>query len=119
MDYKKTCSEIFKIDPKIRFVAIFNNSAELIAGGMRPGMKSYLPESLTKVSVDQSILRWKTRLELKDWIGSPKYAYAEYEKIKRYTIYLDTGDLLTISTEVGLDAQITMNRVFKILGKKG
>jgi hypothetical protein len=118
MDYQKICSEIFKINPKVRFVAVFNKSAKVIAGGMREGVKSYLPESIIKLSADQAIIRWQTRLKLKDWIGLPKYAYAEYEKIRRYTIYLDTDVLLAISTEVELDTTMMMNRVFEILGTK-
>jgi hypothetical protein len=118
LDFTKVCSEIFKIDPKVRYVAVFNDSAKQIAGGMREGEQPYLPQSLTKMSIDQSIIRWKSRLELKDWIGLPKYAFTEYEKIKRYTIYLDTGNLLAISTEIDLDTMILINKVYKILGMK-
>ena len=78
-------------------------------------MKSYLHESLTKLSVDQAIIRWKSRLALKDWIGSPKYAFAEYEKIKRYTIYLDADNFLVISTEIELDTTTLITKVYQIL----
>ena len=118
MNFGEICSAIFKIDPKVRYVAVFNNSANVIAGGMREGMESYLPESVTKLSTDQAIIRWRSRLALKDWIGLPKYAYAEYEKIRRYTIYLDTDNLLAISTEIDLDTTVLINKVFHILELK-
>ena len=111
--FEKYVLDIFKIDPKIRYVAVFDNSAKVIAGGMREGIKSLMPESITKLSADEAIIRWKSRLALKDWIGLPKYAFAEYEKIKRYTIYLDSH-LILISTELDLDSTTLINKVYEI-----
>ncbi len=117
MDHEELCSKIFKIDPRVRFVAVFDNSAKRLAGGMREGVKSYLPDSLTKLSVDQSIIRWHTRLKLADWIGSPKYGFGEYEKIRRYTFYLESERILAISTEKDLGIDTIVSKVMKLLGK--
>ena len=115
MDFEKVCDEIFKIDPKVRYAAVFDYFATKVAGGMRKGVKSILPESLTKLSVDQAIIRWRSRLALEDWIGLPKYAIAEYDKIKRCIIYLNSEHLLLISTEVEMDGAKLINNVNKIL----
>ena len=39
MNYEELVSKIFKIDPKVRFAAVFDNSAKHLAGGMREGLK--------------------------------------------------------------------------------
>ncbi len=35
MDYEKLCSQIFEVDSKIRFAAVYNFWAECLAGGMK------------------------------------------------------------------------------------
>ncbi len=56
MDYEKLCSHIFKIDPKIRFTAVYNFWAERIAGGMKEGLDSHLAEKITINSINQALL---------------------------------------------------------------
>ena len=61
MDYEKLCSQILKTDPKIRFAAVYDFWAERIAGGMKEGLDSHLAEKITMNSVNQALLRWKSR----------------------------------------------------------
>ena len=117
MNYEELCSKIFKIDPKVRFVAVFDNSVKQLAGGMSGGVKSHLPDSLTKLSIEQAFVRWDTRLKLVDWLGSPRYAFGEYEKIRRYTFYLGRGTILAISTEKDLSIDVLVNKVLELLDK--
>jgi hypothetical protein len=44
-------------------------------------------------------------------IGKGKYAMAEYEKVRRFTIPVDTEHLLLVSTEVNAD----LNMIYDIL----
>jgi len=99
MDYKKLCSDIFKIDSKIRFAAVFDYWAECIAGGMREGLTNLLPDRVTKNSVNQALLRWKSRKTTEEWIGKTIYAMAEYEKVKRLTFYFNENELLLLTLE--------------------
>ena len=49
MDYNKLCSLVLGLEPQIRGVFIFHHNGELLAGGMRDGVQSYLPlEEMTK-----------------------------------------------------------------------
>lgn len=89
MGYEQLCAQIFDIDKQIRYVGVFSKSAESLAGGMRQGVEPLTPEPITQVSIQQSLLRWQTRTQMEEWIGGPKYAMAEYEKIKRFTFYLE------------------------------
>jgi len=115
MDYEKLCSQIFMIDPKIRFAAVYDFWAERIAGGMKEGLDSHLAEKITINSVNQALLRWKSRKTMEEWIGKAKYAMAEYEKVKRLTFYFNENELLLVSTEPDADHENIIKNIKKLL----
>ncbi len=115
MDYEKLCSQIFMIDPKIRFVAVYDFWAERIAGGMKEGLDSHLAEKITINSVNQALLRWKSRKTMEEWIGKAKYAMAEYEQVKRLTFYCNENELLLVSTEPDADHESIIKNIKKLL----
>ena len=117
MDYEKLCSQIFKIDPKIRFVAVYDFWAERIAGGMKEGLDSHLAEKITKNSINQALLRWKSRKTMEEWIGKTKYAMAEYVKVKRFTFYFNENELLLISTEPNVDNEFIIKNIIKLISE--
>jgi len=109
------CSQIFKIDPKIRFAAVYNFWAKRTAGGMKEGLESHLSEKVTMNSVNQALLRWKSRKTMEEWIGKAKYAMAEYEKVKRLTFYFNENELLLVSTEPDADHELITKNIKKLL----
>jgi hypothetical protein len=115
MEYEQLCKKIFDIDKQVRFVAVYNSNIEKIAGGMREGIKTLIPESITKLSIEQSFIRRDSRIQMREWIGLPKYALAEYEKIKRFTFYVNSDKLLLVSTELGLDSNSFVAKVSKLI----
>ena len=115
MEYEQLCKNIFDIDKQIRFAAVYNSKIEKVAGGIRKGVEILMPESITKLSVEQSFIRWNTRVLMEDWIGSPKYALAEYEKIKRFTFYLEKNTILVVSTELGMDNNLLINKILQLI----
>jgi len=115
MDYEKLCSQIFEIDSKIRFASVYDYWAERIAGGMRDGLESNLPEKITINSVNQALLRWKSRKTTEEWIGKTKYAMAEYEKVKRFTFYFNENELLLVSTEPNVDNEFIIANIKKLI----
>jgi len=117
MDYEKLCSKIFQIDPKIRYAAVYDFWAERMAGGMRDGLKSNLPEKLTINSINQALLRWKSRKSTEEWIGKTKYAMAEYEKIKRFTFYFNENELLLVSTEPDVENEFIIKSIKKLIAE--
>jgi hypothetical protein len=48
-------------------------------------------------------------------IGKGKYAMAEYEKIKRITVPLESDHLLLVTTEVEADHRTIINNVLKLV----
>ncbi len=115
MDYEKLCSQILKMDPKIRFASVYNEWAEQIAGGMQEGLDVRLPENMTHETVNQAILRWESRKKMYDWVGKAKYAMTEYERIKRFTFYLNDNYLLLVSTELDADHVTMISKIQKLL----
>jgi len=115
MEYEQLCKTIFDIDMQIRFAAIYNSNTEKIAGGTRKGVKTLVPESITKMSVEQSFIRWHSRIMMEDWIGPPKYALAEYEKIKRFTFYLEKDKILLVSTELKVDTNFIIDKISQLI----
>ena len=115
MDYEKLCSQIFEIDPKIRFAAVYDFWAECLAGGMKKGLDNLLPEKVTTNSINQALLRWKSRKTSEEWIGKAKYAMAEYENIKRLTFYFNENELLLVSTEPDADHETIIKNIKKLL----
>ena len=78
-------------------------------------MNVHLPDKVTKDAVTQAILRWESRKKMKQWIGKAKYAMSEYEKINRYTFYLNENELLLVTTEPDIDHKIITEKIFQIL----
>lgn len=115
MVYENLCNKIFDIDKQIRFVAVFSSESGKLAGGMRKGIDTLTPESVTILSVEQSFSRWKTRMEMSEWIGIPKYALAEYEKIKRFTFPISKDILLLITTEIGISNDFLISEIKKLI----
>jgi len=115
MDYEKLCSQIFEVDSKIRFAAVYNFWAECLAGGMKKGLDNLLSEKVTKNSINQALLRWKSRKTTEEWIGKAKYAMAEYEKIKRLTFYFNENELLLVTTEPNVDNEFIIKSIKKLI----
>jgi len=114
MDYSELCSQILKIDPKIRVAAIYDEWAKKLAMETKEGVTIYVPEKMTQESVNQAILRWKTRQNMVQWIGRSKYAMSEYEKIKRFTCYLDDDKLLLVTSEPDIDHNLLIEKIQKL-----
>ena len=115
MDYEQVCTNIFELDKQIRFVAVYSKNFDKIAGGMREGTTALTPESITRLSVEQAFDRWTTRIQMGEYIGLPKYALAEYEKLKRFTFRLEGNTLLLISTELEISNDFMIENILKII----
>ncbi len=118
MNYTKLCSLILGIEPQIRGAFVYHYSGELLAGGMRNGIQSYLPpEDLTK-STYNAISHWQTRELLYPFLGAGKYSVTEYEKMKRITFPLDAHVILIVGTEVEVEHDIIIQKILQLINEK-
>lgn len=115
MNYEEICSLILELDPKIRGVLIYSHNGEMLAGGMRKGIKSYLPrEEITK-STHNAILRWETRKMLFPFLGNGKYSLTEYERVKRITFPLPNSALLMVALEVKVNHDVIIQKILQLI----
>jgi hypothetical protein len=115
MDYNNLCKHILNVDPKVRFAGICDDSGEIKYGGQREGIKNLLSQEETKRSNLQALARWGLRNALAAKTGKGRYAMAEYEKIKRITVPLESDYLLLVTTEVEADHRTIINNVLKLV----
>jgi hypothetical protein len=118
MDYRKICSMILGLEPQIRAVLVYHFNGELLGGGMRDGVESYLPPEEITRSTLSTILRWKTRELLYPFLGNGRYSITEYEKIKRITFPLNESVLLIVATEVEVNHDAIINKILQLIGLK-
>jgi hypothetical protein len=118
MDYHKLCSLVLGLEPQIRGVFIFHHNGELLAGGMRDGVQSYLPlEEMTK-SIHNTLSRWQTRESLYPFFGVGKYSITEYEKVKRLTFPLDAHAILIVGIEVEAKHDLLVDKILQLINLK-
>ena len=118
MDYAKMCSMILGLEPQIRGVLVYHFNGELLGGGMREGVESYLPPEEIAKSTLNTILRWKTRELIYPFLGKGRYSVTEYKKIKRITFPLNESVLLIVATEVEVDHDIIIKKILQLIDKK-
>ncbi len=103
MEYDRLCEEILRIDPKVRFAGVCDETGEIKHGGHREAMRSLLTPEESKRSLVWAIAGWRLNNSLAPKIGKGKYVMTEHEKVKRITMTLDESHFLLISTEVDAD----------------
>lgn len=117
MDYEKFCSEILNSDPKIRFATAYDEWAVKLGGGIREGVTNLLTERRENELVNLSVMDWKARKEMSQWLGKTIYTLAEYDKVKRFSFYLGDDNLLLVSAEKDTDTNKVVDNVIKLYYK--
>ena len=111
-NYEKFCEEVFKLHSKIRYVGIFEGPFTLIK--MRPGLENLLTVDETKISLADTLTRWKTRQGLAKKLGKPLYAMAEYEKVKRITVPIGDDGLILVSAEPSIFHEVITKEIIEL-----
>ena len=115
LNYSKLCSLILGIEPQIRGVFVYHHNGELLAGGMRNGIESYLPRDEMTKSIHHTISRWQTRELLYPFLGAGKYSVTKYEKVKRITFPLDAHAILVVGMEVEVNHDIIIEKILQLI----
>ena len=115
MIFDSLCDDIFGVDPKIRFVGIYERGD--LHTKMREGMESFLTAEETKMAARQAFIRWKTREAYASKTGKPLFAIGVYEKMYRMTISFGVNSLILISTEKNAQPFEISDKVIELLKK--
>ena len=112
MDYTQLGRDIFKLSKTIRFVEIYHKERKYHQ--FREDAVPLLNDEETSQSIDNALQRWKGRMSLANKLGQPKYAMAEYEKIKRITIPFNQDGLILVSMDCDNFHEVIVKEIVEI-----
>ena len=92
-------SKIVQVEDSIRFASVCDIDGNILSSQHRHAEENLLTLEETHASLQHSLERWRERDKLQEKIGHGRYAVVAYEKIKRVTIPLKSGNLLFLSIE--------------------
>lgn len=92
-------SKVANANDKIRFASVCDSKGNIISSQHRHSEENLLTLEETHKSLRHSLERWDERDRLEEKIGRGRYVVASYQKIKRVTIPLKSGNLLFFSIE--------------------
>jgi hypothetical protein len=97
--FEKLCNSIFALNPNIRFVGIIDIMGNLVAGGMREGIKPMEDKEKSSKLYLQFVIRSEMRKDFDTQFGKTIYSFSEREKIKFAVFPLYGNHLLMTSIE--------------------
>ena len=102
-EYDQVCDQIKELDEKIRFAGIINSKGKLIAGGMKPGIKSLERKNEDEMLFMELALRVKMRKEFDEQLGTVNFAMASRKKSLEISVPISKGDVLYVVGEPDTD----------------
>ena len=109
--YENLVNRLFNLDANIRFAAIANKSGEILAKGSKPDTALFLSPEETQETLHHAITAWKSREKHYSKIGEGLYTLAVYEKLRRATIPLPSGNLLLVTIDNAGGQQQIMEKI--------
>ena len=111
IEYGSLVNRLFNLDKNIRFVAVANKSGEILATGSKPDTVLFLSPEETQETLHHAITAWKSREKHYAKIGDGLYTLAVYEKLRRATIPLPSGNLLLVTIDNAGGQQQIMEKI--------
>lgn len=96
---QELCEKIYSINRHIRFAGVITKMGRLVAGGMRPDIKSLEDNDNSSKLYVQFALMTEMRKDFDDIFGKAIYSFTEREKIKLASFPLDDNHILRVSIE--------------------
>jgi hypothetical protein len=96
--YEKVCTEMYKFDRRVRYVAILDETGRQIAGGMRKGIPSLEPQSEDLRLIASVTIQLSTDKTWDRFFGRSQYTFIKREKVSILTFSMG-NKLLLVSTE--------------------
>ena len=112
--YEEKCQSLLK-EPEIRFAALINHMGNLVAGGMKQGMKPLEDEADMRKLYMELILRVSTRKEFDYSLGPVKYSASRREKAVVMSFPIGNKVLL-VSANTNVNIDETAKKIKKLVG---
>ena len=111
IEYESFLNRIFNLDKNIRFVAVANKSGDILAKATKSDTNLFLSPDETQETIHHAITAWKSREKHYPKIGEGVYTLAVYEKLRRATIPLPSGNLLLVTIDNAGGQQRIMDKI--------
>ncbi len=112
--YLDLIEKAMKISKDIRFATVCDMNGDVKYSEHRPGATNLLTSRESLKSLESAARSWKMRNESSTKIGKGQYVLAEYGKIKRITIPLDTQHLLYLTVNKKSDHNKIITKATKL-----
>ena len=113
-DHQKLCDTIFALDPSIRFAGVIDKMGNLVAGGMKEGIKPLEPREERRKLYIEYALRNAMRRDFDSKFGRVIYTLSEREKLKIASFPMGDNLILISIDKKGPHAKI-IDRILKLL----
>ena len=111
IEYGNFLNRLFNLDKNIRFVAVANKSGDILAKATKSDTNLFLSPDETQETIHHAITAWKSREKNYPKIGDGLYTLAVYEKLRRATIPLPSGNLLLVTIDNAGGQQQIMEKI--------
>ena len=111
IEYGSLVNRLFNLDKNIRFVAVANKSGDILAKATKSDTNLFLSPDETQETIHHAIKAWKSREKHYPKIGDGLYTLAVYEKLRRATIPLPSGNLLLVTIDNAGGQQQIMEKI--------
>ena len=99
LDYETKLGRILALDENIRYAAVCDMEGRIITSKSKTNSELYLSPEETQETLLHAAKSWKSRMRHYDKIGKGLYTLAVYEKLRRVTIPLSSGNLLLVTID--------------------
>lgn len=113
-NHEKLCIAIFALDRSIRFAGVIDKMGNLVAGGMKKGIRPLEPKEERRKLYLEFALRNAMRQEFDSKFGRVIYTLSEREKIK-LTSFPMGDSLVLVSINKDGDHEKIIQRILKLV----
>ncbi len=99
----KLCIQVFKLDRRVRYAGVLDETGRLIAGGMRKGIISLEPAREDLKLMANLTIQIATDKTWNRYFGGILYTFVKREKVNVLTFYLSGKNVMMISTDSAFD----------------
>jgi predicted regulator of Ras-like GTPase activity (Roadblock/LC7/MglB family) len=110
--YDQKCELLLK-EPEVRFAGIIDKMGNLIAGGLKDGIKPLEDETEIRKMFMEVALRVATRSEFDQSLGEVEYSASRRKKVVVLSFPLGK-EILLLSTDKNVDIDKTASKIMKI-----
>ena len=111
-ELQEIVTKIFKLNKKIRFVAVISDSGKIFLSMMKEDKHSLLKKENEEKFCRDVVKRKKMRLEFNKSLGKVRYVHVEREKVTQFVIYTARKTIFFT-----MEPELTIQRKMKIVNR--